>query len=307
MSREQGSKRDSRQRTVQAAGGGRMCGVLDGRGTQGRPQLGPLKTLAWLHCTIHWHVGNTTACLRERVAARKTARRGEGEVATRRGARKGPRARRQPSRGVCSVPACAVQSSLLPSGNRGCLVLDTTQPRTVGRSALALASLSLPQTAVIGEERNRMIRSISSARELISGQDQGQGHGIRRAECWTIRWWAPACRAGPRTQANFNEHNIDASFIVNGLDWDGKQHDSDQLTTISSQRIVWITHHQGLEVTHDLSYTSNNSRISEIGHKILIQPIWYPTFSPQKLENTSLGVQKVVQSVCVLTSVRPSE
>lgn len=44
-------------------------------------------------------------------------------------------------------------------------------------------SLSLPQTAVIGEERNRMILSISSARELISGQDQGQGHGIRRAEC----------------------------------------------------------------------------------------------------------------------------
>lgn len=115
MSREQGSKRDSRQRTVQAAGGGRMCGVLDGRGTQGRPQLGPLKTLAWLHCTIHWHVGNTTACLRERVAARKTARRGEGEVATRRGARNGPRARRQPSHAVCSVPACAVQASLLPA------------------------------------------------------------------------------------------------------------------------------------------------------------------------------------------------
>jgi hypothetical protein len=65
---------------------------------------------------------------RERVAARKTARRGEGEVATRRGARNGPRARRQPSRAVCSVPAsaCAVQLSLLPavpsavrSGNKG--------------------------------------------------------------------------------------------------------------------------------------------------------------------------------------------
>jgi hypothetical protein len=52
-----------------------------------------------------------------------------------------------------------------------------------------------------------------------------------------------------------------------------------------------------------LSYASNNSRIGEIGHKILIQPIWYPTFSPQKLENTSLGVQKVVQSVCLCANV----
>lgn len=83
------------------------------------------------------------------------------------------------------------------------------------------------------------------------------------------------------------------------------------VTTISSQHIMWITHQQGLLRSRShmtcLSYASNNSRIGEIGHKILIQPIWYPTFSPQKLENTSLGVQKVVQSVCVLTSVRPSE
>jgi hypothetical protein len=52
MSREQGSKRDSRQRTVQAAGGGRMCGVLVGVPREGL-NSGSLKTLAWLHCTIH--------------------------------------------------------------------------------------------------------------------------------------------------------------------------------------------------------------------------------------------------------------
>lgn len=87
---------------------------------------------------------------RERVAARKTARRGEGEVATRRGARKGPGARRQPSRAVCSMLACAVQSSLLPAvpsgpATGGCLVLDTTQPRWRWRLGVGLSLSRRPQ------------------------------------------------------------------------------------------------------------------------------------------------------------------